>query len=66
MARTCMCGRTLNAPFCDGSHTLSEKQFNERATQLAEEELTLYRKQAQDLWFSEGSCTGGGEIPKDK
>lgn len=46
-------------PFCDGSHTLSDKQFEERKKKLEEEDLALYRKQANDLWFSDGSCTGG-------
>jgi len=55
----CTCGKSLNMPFCDGSHTLSDKQFEERKKQLEEEDLTLYRKQANDLWFSDGSCTGG-------
>lgn len=55
----CTCGRSLNKPFCDGSHTLTEEKFKEREKQLAEEELTLYRQQATDLWFKDGSCTGG-------
>lgn len=65
MARQCGCGRTLNKPFCDGSHTLTEKQFEERTRQIAEEELALYQQQAMDLWFKDGSCTGG-EITREK
>lgn len=42
MARKCDCGRTLNEPFCDGSHTLTEQQYLERAVQL-EEELEQYK-----------------------
>jgi CDGSH-type Zn-finger protein len=45
----CTCGKSLNAPTCDGSHTLTDKQFEERKIQLEQEDLALYRKQATDL-----------------
>lgn len=31
---TCTCGRTTRAPMCDGSHTLTEEQYKERAEKL--------------------------------
>lgn len=31
----CTCGRTTRAPFCDGSHALTESQYKERTEKLA-------------------------------
>ncbi len=31
----CGCGRSLNMPYCDGSHALSEAQYAERQRQTA-------------------------------
>ena len=55
---TCGCGRTANSNGnCDGSHGLTETDWHrvKSARDLAD-----YQKQAQDLWFKDGSCTGGG------
>ena len=51
----CGCGRSPTGK-CIGWHGLNEEQLAEaqRAWDLAE-----YQKQAHDIWFSGGSCTGG-------
>jgi len=33
---TCTCGRTTRPPMCDGSHRLSEQQYQERTERLKE------------------------------
>jgi CDGSH-type Zn-finger protein len=48
----CTCGRTTNEPWCDGSHTLTETQYQERCREV---ELDEYKRQAQELWND--SCT---------
>jgi CDGSH-type Zn-finger protein len=48
----CTCGRTSNEPWCDGSHTLTEAQYQERRREI---ELDEYKRQAQELWND--SCT---------
>lgn len=32
----CTCGRTTRPPMCDGSHTLTPKQYKERTERLAQ------------------------------
>ena len=51
----CGCGRSPTGQ-CIGWHGLNEEQLTEarRVWDLAE-----YQKQAQDIWFNGGSCTGG-------
>jgi hypothetical protein len=51
----CGCGRSPTGKCC-GWHGLNEEQLAEarRAWDLEE-----YKKQAQDIWFGDGSCTGG-------
>ena len=51
----CGCGRSPTGK-CIGWHGLNKEQLAEaqRAWDLEE-----YKKQAQDIWFSDGSCTGG-------
>jgi len=51
----CGCGRSPTGKCC-GWHALDEKTYQEKQ---AEYDLNEYRKQANDLWFSGGSCTGG-------
>ena len=53
---TCGCGKSLHKPYCDGSHARNEQQMNEWRDKI---ELERYQKQAQELWFDGGSCTGG-------
>ena len=53
---TCGCGRTLHPPHCDGSHGRTTEQYEEWKRRI---ELERYQKQAQELWFGGGSCTGG-------
>ena len=31
----CTCGRTTRSPLCDGSHTLTDEQYQERTNRLA-------------------------------
>ena len=55
---TCSCGRTANINGnCDGSHGLTETDW---MRVQSDRELKAYQKQAQDIWFKDGSCTGGG------
>lgn len=51
----CGCGRSPTGKCC-GWHALTEDAYKEK---LAEYELAEYQRQAQDLWFKDGSCTGG-------
>jgi CDGSH-type Zn-finger protein len=39
----CTCGRTTRPPMCDGSHTLTEAQYQERKERLEK----LFGKQKQ-------------------
>ena len=70
---SCGCGRSPTGDCC-GWHALTEEDYRERladyeskqiVTQqefnkpLLDEELTQYQKEAIDLWFKDGSCTGG-------
>jgi CDGSH-type Zn-finger protein len=52
----CGCGKSLHQPYCDGSHGRNEQQMREWRDKV---DLENYQKQAQELWFSGGSCTGG-------
>ena len=64
VAGQCGCGRSPTGK-CVGWHALSESEYQSKlesfmADQLqADDELEEYRKQAQELWFDGGSCTGG-------
>jgi CDGSH-type Zn-finger protein len=40
----CTCGRTTRPPMCDGSHCLSEQQYQERTERLEK----LFGKEKQD------------------
>lgn len=54
---SCGCGRTADVNGnCDGSHGLNEADWQRVKS---DRELKAYQQQAQDLWFSDGSCTGG-------
>lgn len=70
---SCGCGRSPTGDCC-GWHALSEDQYREKLAQYesknvevqqeinkvtAKDELEDYRQQAVDLWFKDGSCTGG-------
>jgi CDGSH-type Zn-finger protein len=52
----CGCGKSLHQPYCDGSHGRNEQQMKEWQDKI---ELDRYRKQAEEIWFAGGSCTGG-------
>jgi len=52
----CGCGKTMHPPYCDGSHGRTPEQLKEWQDKI---ELERYQKQAQELWFDGGSCTGG-------
>lgn len=52
----CGCGKSLHQPYCDGSHARSVDQYEEWKRKI---ELEAYQKQAQEIWFDDGSCTGG-------
>ena len=51
----CGCGRSPTGKCC-GWHGLTEEAYKDA---LNKYELNEYKKQAQDIWFSDGSCTGG-------
>jgi len=51
----CGCGRSPTGKCC-GWHGLTEEAYQ---AALEQYELDKYKKQAQDIWFSDGSCTGG-------
>jgi hypothetical protein len=55
VAGLCGCGRSPTGKCC-GWHALTESEYQ---TKQAEYDLAQYRKQAEELWFSGGSCTGG-------
>ena len=50
----CGCGRSPTGKCC-GWHGLTEDAYK---AALDKYELDKYKKQAQDIWFSDGSCTG--------
>lgn len=51
----CGCGRSPTGKCC-GWHALTEDQYRVKRDEY---ELAQYREQAEELWFSGGSCTGG-------
>lgn len=55
VAGQCGCGRSPTGKCC-GWHALTEAEFQAK---VSEWELAEYRKQAEQLWFDGGSCTGG-------
>jgi hypothetical protein len=70
---SCGCGRSPTGDCC-GWHALSEDQYREKLAQYENKnvevqkeiskpdpdaEIQRYRKEALDLWFGDGSCTGG-------
>ena len=70
---SCGCGRSPTGDCC-GWHALSEDAYREKLAQYEnknvevqkeinkpnpDEELERYRKGALDIWFGDGSCTGG-------
>ena len=63
-AGQCGCGRSPTGKCC-GWHALSEEMYRHQKMLWLEEEerkdheLVEYQKQAQELWFKDGSCTGG-------
>ena len=63
-AGQCGCGRSPTGKCC-GWHALSEEMYRHQKMLWLEEEerkdneLAEYQKQAQELWFKDGSCTGG-------
>jgi hypothetical protein len=60
----CGCGRSPTGKCC-GWHALTEEMYRHQKMLWLEEEerkdneLAEYQKQAQELWFKDGSCTGG-------
>jgi hypothetical protein len=55
VAGLCGCGRSPTGK-CIGWHALTEEDYK---IEKDEYELAQYRSQAEELWFSGGSCTGG-------
>ena len=51
----CGCGRSPTGK-CIGWHGLTEEAY---IAKKDEYDLAQYREQAEELWFSGGSCTGG-------
>jgi hypothetical protein len=51
----CGCGRSPTGKCC-GWHALTEGEYRVKKDEY---DLAQYRNQAEDLWFSGGSCTGG-------
>lgn len=60
----CGCGRSPTGN-CVGWHALTEDVYQEKlkayneAKKQDDEELREWQRQAQELWFKDGSCTGG-------
>ena len=59
MAKFCNCGRSVNMPFCDGSHTLSEAQYQERCKEFddspqVECSVCEWTGNDSDTWTIEG------------
>jgi hypothetical protein len=59
----CGCGRSPTG-ICCGWHGLSESVYQERlkiykeSKKQEDEDLREWQRQAQELWFKDGSCTG--------
>jgi hypothetical protein len=51
----CGCGRSPTGDCC-GWHGLTEEAYKAKKDEY---ELAQYQAQAEELWFSGGSCTGG-------
>ena len=51
----CGCGRSPTGKCC-GWHGLTEEAYKAKKDEY---DLAQYREQAEELWFSGGSCTGG-------
>jgi len=51
----CGCGRSPTGRCC-GWHALTEDEYRVKKDEY---DLEKYRKQAGELWFDGGSCTGG-------
>jgi len=51
----CGCGRRPTGRCC-GWHALTEDEYRVKKDEY---DLAQYREQAESLWFSGGSCTGG-------
>ena len=51
----CGCGRSPTGK-CIGWHSLTEDAYKLKRDEY---DLAQYRSQAEELWFSGGSCTGG-------
>ena len=51
----CGCGRSPTGK-CIGWHALTEEAYKVKKDEY---DLAQYRFQAEELWFSGGSCTGG-------
>lgn len=53
--KKCGCGRSPTGS-CIGWHGLSEEDFKRVKSDY---DFEQYQKRAENLWFKEGSCTGG-------
>ena len=51
----CGCGRSPTGKCC-GWHALTEDAYKVKKDEY---DLAVYRAQAEEEWFSGGSCTGG-------
>ena len=51
----CGCGRSPTGD-CIGWHSLTEEAYKVKKDAW---DLAQYQKEAEELWFSGGSCTGG-------
>ena len=51
----CGCGRSPTGDCC-GWHSLTEEAYKSKKDEY---DLAVYRAQAEEEWFSGGSCTGG-------
>jgi hypothetical protein len=60
----CGCGRSPTGRCC-GWHALTKDEYKEKlkayndAVKQDDEDLREWQRQAQEIWFSDGSCTGG-------
>jgi len=54
-AGQCGCGRSPTGRCC-GWHALTEEVYKAKKDEY---DLAVYRAQAEEEWFSGGSCTGG-------
>lgn len=53
--KNCGCGRSPTG-LCMGWHALTEEAFKKAKSDY---DFEQYQKRAENLWFKEGSCTGG-------